>query len=63
MQTSVKLLIGKDRVGYAALTASLAELTRSVMIAFPSNPRQSVADIVTLYEHAIAIETAFNQVP
>ena len=58
----VELLIYQDGAGYAAATASLAALNDSVKAAFPSKPPQSVADIVTLYQHASAIKQAFDQV-
>ena len=58
----MKLLIYQDGAGYAAATASLALLNTSVKATFPSKPPQSVADIVTLYQHTSAIKHSFDQV-
>ena len=62
VSASVGVLIHQDRAGHAAVTASLAELDALVKAAFPTKPTQTVTDIVTLYEHAHAIEATFNQV-
>ena len=51
------------QASYDAVTASLAALEASVKAAFPSKQPQIVADVVTLYEHANAIEAPFNEVP
>ena len=58
----VELLIYQNQAGYAAAMASLAALEASVKAAFPSKPPQSVADIVTLYQHASTIKHSFDQV-
>ena len=56
---------GEDcsQANYDAVTATLAALEATVKASFPSKPPQIVADVVTLYEHACAIEAPFNEVP
>ena len=58
----MELLIGQDSGGHEAVTASLEALRCTVTASIHSKPRQRASDVVTLYEHACAIETAFNQV-
>ena len=67
INSAVRVLIRQDRAGHAALTASLAELERTVKAVFPSKPPQLVADVVvadvvSLYQHAKAIKQNFDQV-
>ena len=51
------------QASYETVTATLNALEASVKAKFPSKPPQTVADIVTLCDHACAIETPFNKVP
>ena len=62
IQANVTFLERRDGAGYTAVTESLDALQRTVKTDFPSKPRQTVAEIVTLYQHAYNIEQRFNQV-
>ena len=64
IKANVKFLLDEDggQATYDTVTASLAAFEATVKTTFPSKPPQTVADIVTLYEHACAIEARFNEV-
>ena len=64
IEANLEFLLEEDggQASYDAVTASLAALATTVESAFPSKPPQTVADVVTLYEHACAIEAPFNEV-
>ena len=69
IKANLVFLLGEDsdedsgQVSYETVTATLNALEASVKAKFSSKPPQTVADIVTLCDHACAIETPFNKVP
>ena len=64
IKANLEFLLDEDggQATYDTVTASLAAFEATVKTTFPSKPPQTVADIVTLYEHACAIEARFNEV-